>query len=159
MTDQQLLNVFFKRAVKAADALNRYGTTVEPKLVLTQQYSKKLYFAIAFENTSNYINPWWIRFLNNDKIHVFTLSELPDRLMEWKHRTIHEILQSAKNYVEFDINTSPKEVVHIFFSAVISALNTPGMSIGLTMGCTLFDANETYEEVQIEADLLGFEDL
>ena len=160
MTDQQLLNVFLKRVVKAVDALNRYGPNVEPKLVLSQQYGKKLYFAIAFENTDFYTNanPWWIRFLNNDKIHVFTLPELPDRLMDWKCKTICEIRQSVKNYVNFDISTAPKEVVHIFFSAIISALNTPGMSIGLTMGCTVFDANETYEEVQIEADLMGFND-
>lgn len=156
MTDQQLLNVFLKRAAKAADVF-KHGV----KLVLSQQYGKKLYFAIACENTNFYTStyPWWITFSNNSKSSMFVLPELPDRLMDWKHSMIHEIQQSGNAYVDFDINTAPKEVVHIFFSAIISALNTPGMSVGLTAGCTVFDANETYEEVQIEADLAGFEDL
>lgn len=157
MTDQQLLNVFLKRAAKVVDASHKHRA----KLVLSQQYGKKLYFAIACENANVYANayPWWITFSNNSKFSVFVLPELPNRLMEWKHNMIHEIQQSIKSYIDFDINTAPKEVVHIFFNAIISALNTPGMSIGLTMGCTVFDANETYEEVQIEADLLEFEDL
>jgi hypothetical protein len=60
--------------------------------------------------------------------------------------------------MDFDICKAPREVVHIFFSAIISALNTPGMSIGIMANANeMFGPDETYEEVQIEADLMGFD--
>lgn len=158
MTDQQLLKVIANRVVKCVSdshILNIHVNTV--KLVLSQQYGKKLYFAVTFDNT---LAPWWITFKNSTKTQIFVMPELPARLMEWKHDMICRIQQDSCGYVEFDINTAPKEVVHIFFSAIISALNTPGMSVGLTMdNYTIFGGDETYEEVQIEADLAGFGDL
>lgn len=158
MTDQQLLDVILNRAVKCVnDSLINDSHIKNVKLVLNQQYGKKLYFAFTYDSA---LAPLWITFKDNSKTQVFVLPELPDRLMDWKHNMIHEIQQSARACVEFDISTAPKEIVHIFFSAIISALNTPGMSVGLTMAnYTIFGSDETYEEVQIEADLLGFEDL
>lgn len=156
MTDDQLLKVFLTRAEKTGKSHN--ARLKNPRVVLTQQYGKKLYFALMFEGSIPF---WWISFTKNGKKQVFILPELPDRLMDWKHDVIRKLINNSfTNYMDFDICKAPKEIVHIFFSAIISALNTPGMSIGL-MGTTseeMFGPNETYEEVQIEADLMGFSD-
>lgn len=149
MTDDQLLNVVLERASKAAKSFNTQWKN--PKLVLTQQYGKKIYFAIKFDNSRI---PSFLTFAKNGLKQVFILPELSARLMDWKRDTIKKI---ANGYVDFDIHKEPKEVVHIFFSAIISALNTPGMSIGLMASCNeMFGPDETYEEVQIEADLMEF---
>ena len=149
MTDEQLLKVFLTRAEKMGKSYN--AQLKNPRVVLTQQYGKKLYFALMFEGSTI---PFLMSFTKNGKKQVFILPELPARLMDWKRDMIKKI---ANGYVDFDIHKEPKEVVHIFFSAIISALNTPGMSIGMMASCEdMFSPDETYEEVQIEADLMGF---
>lgn len=149
MTDDQLLDVVLSRAAKVGKNIN--SEYKNPKIVLTQQYGKKIYFALKFENSSL---PLFLAFARNGTKQVFILPELPARLMDWKRDMIKKI---ANGYVDFDIHKKPKEVVHIFFSAIISALNTPGMSIGMMASCEdMFSPDETYEEVQIEADLMGF---
>ena len=154
MTDDQLLDVVLSRAEKVGK--NIHSEYKNPKIVLTQQYGKKIYFALKFDNSSL---PLFLAFARNGTRQVFILPELPARLMDWKRDTIKKIMNTPgiNPYIEFDIHTMPKEVVHIFFSAIISALNTPGMSIGLMASCNeMFGPDETYEEVQIEADLMGF---
>ena len=155
MTDDQLLKIVLMRAEKAGKNYN--AQLKNPRLVLTQQYGKKLYFALKFDNSTM---PVWLGFAKNGRKQVFILPELPMRLMDWKQQKIHEIGNSSPlaAYVEFDIHNEPKEVVHIFFNAIISALNTPGMSVCLMIQSDeLFSPDETYEEVQIESDLMGFE--
>ena len=154
MTDDQLLKIILIRAAKAAKSSN--ASLKDPRLVLTQQYGKKLYFALKFDGS---IIPYRMSFSKNGTKQVFVLPELPERLMDWKHETIKKIYESSSlcNYVDFDIHAAPKEVVHIFFSAIISALNTPGMSVGLmVLHEDIFGPDETYEEIQIEADLMEF---
>ena len=155
MTDDQLLKVFLARAEKMGKSYS--AQFKNPRVVLTQQYGKKLYFALLFEGSTM---PFWISFTKNGKKQVFILPELPERLMDWKHDVINKMLHTPfVNCIDFDICKEPKEVVHIFFSAIISALNTPGMSIGIMANANeMFGPNETYEEVQIEADLMGFSD-
>ena len=151
MTDRQLLDVLLKRAAVAGK--QHCEQWKNPKLVLTQQYGKKLYFALKFEGASM---PALIGFAKNGFSRVFLLPELPERLMDWKQETIHKIVNAKEYafYTDFDIDKEPKEVVHVFFSGVISALNTPGMSTGLmSVNRNLFGPNETYEEIQVEADL------
>lgn len=155
MTDDQLLDVVLSRAAKVGKNINpKYKN---PKIVLTQQYGKKIYFALKFDNLCL---PLFLVFAKNGTKRVFILPELPERLMDWKRDTIKKIMNTPgiNGYIDFDIHAAPKEVVHIFFSAIISALNTPGMSIGLMVtACEeMFGPDETYEEVQIEADLIGF---
>lgn len=153
MTDDQLLKVFLARAEKTGKSYN--AQLKNPRIILTQQYGKKLYFALMFEGSTT---PFWISFAKNGMKQVFILPELPERLMDWKHDVIRKIIHTPfTNCIDFDIFKEPKEVVHIFFSAIISALNTPGMSIGIMANADeMFGPNETYEEVQIEADLMGF---
>lgn len=155
MTDDQLLDVVLSRAAKVGKSIN--SEYKNPKIVLTQQYGKKIYFTLKFEGSTT---PFWISFAKNGTKQVFILPELPSRLMDWKRDTIKKIMNTPgmSNYIDFDIHAAPKEVVHIFFNAIISALNTPGMSIGLmvTISEDMFGPDETYEEVQIEADLMGF---
>lgn len=155
MTDDQLLKVFLARAEKTGKSYN--AQLKNPRVVLTQQYGKKLYFALLFEGSTI---PFWISFAKNGKKQVFILPELPERLMDWKHDVIRKLIgNSFVNYIDFDICKAPREIVHIFFSAIISALNTPGMSIGvMAYANEMFGPNETYEEVQIEADLMEFND-
>lgn len=156
MTDDQLLKVFLARAEKTGKSYN--AQLKNPRVVLTQQYGKKLFFALLFEGSTI---PFWISFAKNGAKQVFILPELPARLMDWKRDTIKKIMNTPgiNSYIDFDIHAAPKEVVHIFFSAIISALNTPGMSIGvMAYADEMFGPNETYEEVQIEADLMGFND-
>ena len=154
MTDEQLLKVFLARAEKTGKSYN--AQLKNPRVVLTQQYGKKLYFALMFEGSTI---PFLMSFTKNGKKQVFILPELSDRLMDWKHDIIRKLINNPfTNYIDFDIYKAPKEIVHIFFSAIISALNTPGMSIGvMTNANEMFGPNETYEEVQIEADLMGFD--
>lgn len=154
MTDEQLLKVFLTRAEKTGKSYR--AQLKNPRVVLTQQYGKKLYFALLFEGLTT---PIWISFAKNGRKHVFILPELPERLMNWKHDIIRNLINNPfVNYIDFDICKAPKEIVHIFFSAIISALNTPGMSIGIMANANeIFGPDETYEEVQIEADLMGFD--
>lgn len=154
MTDEQLLKVFLTRAEKTGKSYR--AQLKNPRVVLTQQYGKKLYFALLFEGL---ITPLWIAFAKNGIKQVFILPELPERLMNWKHDIIRNLINNPfVNYIDFDICKAPKEIVHIFFSAIISALNTPGMSIGIMANANeMFGPDETYEEVQIEADLMGFD--
>lgn len=155
MTDDQLLDVVLSRAAKVGKNIN--SEYKNPKIVLTQQYGKKIYFALKFDNSSL---PLFLAFARNGTKQVFILPELPSRLMDWKRDTIKKLMNTLgmSSYIDFDIHAAPKEVVHIFFSAIISTLNTPGMSIGLmfTTNEDIFGPDETYEEVQIEADLMGF---
>ena len=154
MTDNQLLRVILSRAAKVGKKIN--SQLDNPRLVLTQQYGKKLYFALKFDYSTQ---PLWLSFSKNGMNKIFILPELPERLMKWKHDIIHEIGQSPFMTYYFDITKEPKEVVHVFFSAVISALNTPGMSVNLSAAPDnpVFGPAETYEEVQVEADLMEFE--
>lgn len=159
MTDNQLLRVILSRAIKVGKKIdNRLDN---PQLVLTQQYGKKLYFALKFDWSTQPLplSLLLLSFSKNGINQIFVLPELPKRLMKWKHDVIHEICQNAFMTYDFDISKEPKEVVHVFFSAVISALNTPGMSFNLSAAPDnpLFGPNETYEEVQVEADLMEFE--
>ena len=147
MTDKQIVDMVLKRASKSLK---------KPRLVMTQQYNKKLYFNIIAEDC---VFPYPIAFSSKGKTMVFILPELPERLMAWKMNIVKQIMSNRTYCIGFDINTFPKEIVHIFSSAIISALNTPGMGVhvmtsGLPM---LFDPDETYEEVQIEADMMSFE--
>lgn len=157
MTDNQLLDIFLKRAAIAGKSYN--ATLKDPHVVITQQYGKKLYFAVKFDGS---IVPFWIKFTKSGWSKIFSFPEvLPEKLIGWKREAIRKIMNATTvfNYIDFDLSTIPKEVAHIFFSALISALNTPGMSIGFQVsGCQdLFDAKETYEEVSVEADLMSFE--
>ena len=152
MTDRQIETVVLDRASKCFSA-----KVDDLKIVLTQQYGKKLYFNIKFKKL---FFPIPIAFRKNGKTVVFSLpSELPDRVMQWKRDLIRQMMSTTPSLeVEFDIDTFPKEIVHIFSSSIISALNTPGMEVILMQPgfSPLFQADETYEEVQVEADLMGF---
>lgn len=152
MTDNQLLDVVYARAKKACKQFN--SKLDNPRLVLIQQYGKKLYFALMLDGA---ITPMPLRFSKDGRSQVFILPELPERLMAWKHDIVRDIMKKSNypQYADFDINIEPKEVVHIFFSAIISALNTPGMSISVET-LEIFGPAETYEEVQVEADLMEF---
>lgn len=158
MTDKQFLDIFLKRAAIAGKSYN--ATLKNPRVVIVQQYGKKLYFAVKFDGT---VIPFWIKFAKDGLSRVFSFPEIfPEKLIKWKQETIHKILTTAtafNNYIDFDLKNTPKEVVHIFFSSLISALNIPGMSVGFQAeGCQdIFDANETYEEISVEADLMSFE--
>ena len=147
MTDKQIADILLKRASKSLK---------NPRLVITQQYGKKLYFNIMAENC---MFPCPIAFSNKGKTMVFILPELPERLIAWKMDAVKQITSNKNHCIDFDIKTFPKEIVHIFSSAVISALSTIGMGIHLmTSGLpVLFAPDETYEEVQIEADMMSFE--
>ena len=149
MTDKQIVDIILKR-VKAADK-----SIKNPKIVLTQQYGKRLYFNIMSDGAAY---PCIMSFSRNKQLVVFVMPELPERLMEWKASTIKKIKSSKNNCLEFNIDTFPKEIVHIFSSAIISALNTPGMGVHVALSGmpTIFSPDETYEEVQIEADMLSF---
>lgn len=156
MTDKQLLDIFLKRAEASGKHYN--PALKNPSIVITQQYGKKLYFSIKFDGSTS---PFWLNFSKDGITMVFSLPEqLPNRLMDWKREIIRTIMNFHINYVEFDLEKSPKEIVHIFFSSLISALNTPGMSVGLFAYNNtnyIFEANETYEEISIEADLMSFD--
>ena len=147
MTDKQFLDIFLKRAAIAGKSYN--ATLKNPRVVIVQQYGRKLYFAVKFDGA---VIPFWIKFAKDGLSKVFSFPEiLPEKLFKWKQETIH-------NYIDFDLKNTPKEVVHIFFSSLISALNIPGMSVGFQAEWChdIFDANETYEEISIEADLMSF---
>ena len=154
MTDKQFLDIFLKRAAIAGKSYN--ATLKNPRVVIVQQYGRKLYFAVKFDGA---VIPFWIKFAKDGLSKVFSFPEiLPEKLFTWKQETIHKILTTAtafNNYIDFDLKNTPKEVVHIFFSSLISALNIPGMSVGFQAECCqdIFAANETYEEISIEADL------
>lgn len=157
MTDDQFLKIILMRAEKACKNYNVQFKN--PRLVLTGTL-ETLYFALKFDNA---IVPVWLGFAKNGKKQIFILPELSTRLMDWKQQKIHKmrnfLLPTANvAYVEFDIHNEPKEVVHIFFNAIISALNTPGMSVCLMIQSDeLFSSDETYEEVQIKSDLMEFD--
>lgn len=153
MTDKQILDIVLKRASIAVKANG--GELISPKVVITCQYGKKLYFSLKFENDTF---PHPIAFSNHGSSMVFMLPELPDHLMGWKRDIIKRIANNTEHVI-YDIDAFPKEIVHIFSSAIISALNTEGMGVHImAMGLpTLFNPNETYETVQVEADLMEFE--
>lgn len=151
MTDKQIVNIVLKRAAQSLKS-NDYDIKNDIKIVMYQQYHKKLYFGMS----NGILHP--LSFSNGSTSMVFVLPELPERLMEWKTSTIKK-MSSSKNCIEFDIETFPKEVVHMFASAIITALSSPSMSINMIIGgevIPLFKSNETYETVQIEADLSEF---
>lgn len=154
MTDNQLLDVILNRVNKLIEINGHHPKN--SKVVITQQYGKKLFFAVLVSTNKM---PYWFRFTKDGISKVFIMPELPERLMEWKRATIKKIQANCLNYIDFDLESTPKEVIHIFFSAFISALNIPGMSIGLmNVGIPeIFEPNETYEEVQIKADMMMFE--
>ena len=155
MTDQQIVDLVLARATRCLNESDCFKAK-NPKIVITQQFNKKMYFGIADDYSKI---PYFMRFMQNGTSSIFMMQELPSRLMQW-HDTIAKINASTSHYVEFDIKTFPKEIVHIFSSAVISMLNTPGMGMWLPMrnGSQLFmfNPNETYEEVSVEADLMQF---
>lgn len=152
MTDKQLYDIFISRASEIG---KNYGNLQNPRVVFTQQYCKKLYFAIMFDNSS----PFYILFNRSGKSMVFALPELPERLVPWKHSVISSIFkQKTCPSIPFDLSTTPKEIQHIFFSALITALNTPGMGVSIiATDAFIFSPNETYEEIAIEADLVSIE--
>ncbi len=152
MTDKQIVNIVLKRAAQSLKR-NDYDIKNDIKIVMYQQYHKKLYFGMSFNGI---VHP--LSFSNGSTSMVFMLPELPERLMEWKTSTIKKMSFST-GCIEFDIETFPKEVVHMFASAIITALSSPSMSINMIIGggaIPLFKSNETYETVQIEADLSEF---
>lgn len=159
MTDKQILSIVVKRIEKEVKTYNSHWTRA--KIILLPQYGKKLLFAVKFfSDKINYDCPTVIlRFNHLGKSMVFSLPELPERLMEWKRNAIKDCTQ--KQYIEYDPVSFPKEIVHIFSSAIISALNTPGMSMIIPISNNsiyVFKPNETYEEICVEADLLEFTD-
>lgn len=153
MTDMQLVNLVRRRASKCSDNENASSL---PKIVVVQQYHKKLYFALKFENSKLYS---FLTFSQDNQSVVFRLPELPERLMDWKHDIIKRCESSKEQCVEFDISTFPKEIVHMFCCSIISALNTPGMSVMYISESrqSIFEPDETYEEIQIEADMQVFD--
>lgn len=156
MTDEQIVDIVIKRAIQAWNASHASENTISSaKIALIQQYNKKIYFTVLIESLATIVP---LAFSHNRQSMVFLLPELPDKLMEWKRDIIRKCRESNLQYVVFDVRTFPKEIVHIFSSAVISALNTSGMSMNLmTFGHPeVFAADETYEEISIEADLDGF---
>ena len=163
MTDKQILDIVLKRADQCAKSCpETYLKNLKnPKVVITQQYGKKLYFAIKFEGIQY---PLWLKFAKNGKSIVFALpQDLPSHLMKWKHdliKKIQPVLYDHVPYVDFDLETTPKEIVHMFSSSIISALNSSGMSMGFMSSSmpNIFDADETYEQISVEADLENFEE-
>lgn len=154
MTDKQFLDIFLKRACKAMSDSKLH----DPQIVIGQQYGKKLIFGVSFKNS---LVPFYIiRFIKNNMMCAFFISNVPENLEQWKQQVIQDIIASSikngKCYVPFDLSTTPKEVVHLFFSALIDALKTPGMGVALPPDCIFFP-DETYEEISIEADLMSFE--
>ena len=66
MTDEQLLKVFLTRAEKTGKSYR--AQLKNPRVVLTQQYGKKLYFALLFEGLTT---PIWISFAKNGNYFIF----------------------------------------------------------------------------------------
>ena len=151
MTDKQFLDIFLKRACKAMSDSKLH----DPQIVIGQQYGKKLIFGVSFKNS---MLPFYnIRFIKDNMMGAFVVSNVPKNLEQWKQQVIRDINASSakggKCYVSFDLSTTPKEIVHIFFSALIDALKTPGMGVALLAQDYIFFPDETYEEISIEADL------
>ena len=156
MTDKQILDVVIKRIAKVA---KQYDASLSnPKICFFHQYAKKLMFCVKFNNSTT---PYLIRFRKNSTSIVFMLPELPGEDLEWKRNVIKQLVNSNNTQlVEYDLEHTPKSIIHIFSSAMISALNSPTMSvdIGINNCLPIFNANETYEEVSIEADMDTFDD-
>lgn len=157
MTDAQILDVVLKRAIRMVQQDDELHSSAykSAKLVLTQQYGKKIFFAIMYNGVNT---PFWIKFTKDNRSVMFHLPELPERLMSWKREIISKSMHNTSRCVECDFETLPKEIVHIFCSAIISALNDPKMSVGLSTftNANIFDPEDTYEKVSIEADLMSF---
>ena len=154
MTDRQILDMVVKRIDLAA---KQYDTKLtNPKICFVQQYSKKLIFCVKFNNSTI---PYFIRFRKGKTSMAFVLPELSGNDLEWKRNTIRQLANSGNaQLVEYDLDRTPKSVIHIFSSAMISALNSNemGVDIGISNCIPIFKTNETYEEVSIEADMDTF---
>ena len=152
MTDEQFLNVILKRVSEKTVQSGMHDQ--HPKIVVFQQFGKHLYFGLTFNDMS--YTP--LMFRKDGVNSVFKIMHVPEHLESWRYAVTNMMKSSMHNCIDFDIAAFPKEIVHIFFSGIISALNTPGMSIRCSApGLTLFEGDETYEQVCIEADMTMFE--
>ena len=156
MTDKQIVDTFVRRSNKAAAQWQKPAHNAS--VVITQQYKKKLYFAVKFDEIAQ---PVWIAFEKDGIMSIFKLPELDDspETISWKQKTIKQIVDSGIGYVKYDLAKMPNEIVHIFSHAVITALSTPGMSTYFITQKhpAIFASNETYEMIQLEADLMSYD--
>ena len=151
MTDKQFLDIFLKRAGKAMSNSKLH----DPQVVIGQQCGKKLCFGVAFKNS---LLPFYnIRFVKDNMIGIFVISNVSENLEQWKQQVIRDINASEKCYVPFDLSTTPIEVVQLFFGVLIDALKTPSMGVAFIAPNYVFLPDETYEEISIEADLMPIE--
>lgn len=159
MTDKQLLDAVKRRVLNAINANCDSNKESKVDICIIHQYRKKLYFCAKLMPSNK---KYMFNFVKAEDgfRRMFILPELPERLMGWKYDVINSYPMASSNgdaYV-FDLDKTPKEVIHMFASAIISALNTPGVGMGLmSVANYVFDPSETYEEICLEADLHVFE--
>ena len=93
---------------------------------------------------------------NGKKILLFGVASKASSIPFYAIRfvTIHNVKLDARQCVQFDLKTAPKEISNIFFSTLANAVKTPGIGVALLPADYIFLPDETYEEVSIEADLM-----
>ena len=84
MTDKQFLDIFLKRACKAMSDSKLH----DPQVIIGQQYGKKLFFGVAFKNS---LIPFYnIRFVKDNMMSAFVVSNVPENLEQWKQKRLCE---------------------------------------------------------------------
>ena len=135
--------------------MHKYGRLNNPYVVIGKwpfNGKKILLFGVASKASS--IPFYAIRFVTIHNVKLFFIPSLPKKLDPWKHRIAQQIDADARQCVQFDLKTAPKEISNIFFSTLANAVKTPGIGVALLPADYIFLPDETYEEVSIEADLM-----
>jgi len=153
MTDEQIAKFILHRAKANAVPLKLYN----PKLVIWHD-SYSDFLAIKFSNDDR---PFIVRFCHGTKRGLFKLKLHSEEFIKWQKQKLNEHKCTAFA-VDYDLPAMPSCIKHFVSYAIIEALKTRGMgfdlfSFAFPNDISLIDPTETYEEVAIETDLLGFE--
>ena len=151
MTDQQIVNFIEYRAKKNGLEHKLYN----PKLILYVGNNRFPFIGIKYENNDNV---FFLRFWRNNIRAMFKIDFNIDGLCieDW----IAEKFKQKNGYIEYDLDSIPKNFVHYVSYAIIDALKRDNTGLDMFsynlygVEIKLIDPNETYEEASIETDLM-----
>ena len=157
MTDRQIVDFILFRAKKSVAQAK--SDLVDPKLVLYHN-AQRLYLAVKFKN---YNEPCMIRFIRkNNMCGLFQVKCDNPEFSSWKQALKNSFGNTAVFIADYDLESLPPYIKHFVSYAFIEALKSKGIgfdmfALSYPADFPLIDPNETYEEVSIETDLMGFE--
>lgn len=150
MTDYQIVKFIENRAEK-------YKGGNDPRLVIYWR-GGRAFIGIKFSNLDT---PFIMRFTKGNQRGIFKLNTHDKEIREWCENIVASRGYYDSIVISYDLSMIPKNIKHFVSYAIIEALQTKGYGFDIfspeysTDDIELISANETYDEVSIEVDMLG----